>query len=181
MLFHDGTNARLEKLLTDVAKNSLSYELSLNLLLRAGYQDLLRAIRGRVDMIRALDISSSALTAQRDAAGRDCRQHRQRRGHAPGGRHADPVPPAFRDVHDGDGQGGPGVHVDAVRADPSPLRKKYDPGHMDADAQGYVQLPNVSITMEYVDALAASRAYEANAAMLNVTRSDDPAGDRLLA
>jgi flagellar basal-body rod protein FlgC len=71
----------------------------------------------------------------------------------------------------GDGQGGPGVHVDGIYADPSPLRQKYDPQHVDADAAGYVQFPNVSITMEYVDALAASRAYEANAAMLNVTRS----------
>ncbi len=71
----------------------------------------------------------------------------------------------------GDGAGGAGVHVDAVRADPSPFRAKYDPEHPHADAAGYVQLPNVSITMEYVDALAASRAYEVNAAMLNVTRT----------
>jgi flagellar basal-body rod protein FlgC len=70
----------------------------------------------------------------------------------------------------GDGVGGPGVHVDAVRLDPSPFMRKYDPGHQDADARGYVQLPNVSITMEYMDGLMASRAYEANAAMLNVTR-----------
>jgi flagellar basal-body rod protein FlgC len=55
--------------------------------------------------------------------------------------------------------------------DPSPFHEKYEPGHPDADERGYVQLPNVSITMEYVDALEASRAYEANAAMLNVSRN----------
>ncbi len=47
VLFHDGTNARLEELLGDVAKNSLSYEMATSLL-RGKYEDLLRAIRGRV-------------------------------------------------------------------------------------------------------------------------------------
>ena len=48
VLFHDGTNVRLEKLLTDTSQNSLSYELSTNLL-RGKFQNLLRAIRGRVE------------------------------------------------------------------------------------------------------------------------------------
>lgn len=48
VLFHDGTNARLEKILTDTSQNSMSYELSLNLL-RGKFQNLLRAIRGRVE------------------------------------------------------------------------------------------------------------------------------------
>ncbi len=47
VLFHDGTNAQVERLLTDVAQNSLSYELATNLL-RGRYETLLRAIRGRV-------------------------------------------------------------------------------------------------------------------------------------
>jgi len=47
VLFHDGTNARLEELLADVAKNSLSYEVATSLL-RGRYENLLRAIRGRV-------------------------------------------------------------------------------------------------------------------------------------
>ncbi len=47
VLFHDGTNARLEELLSDVAKNSLSYEVA-TALLRGRYEGLLRAIRGRV-------------------------------------------------------------------------------------------------------------------------------------
>ena len=46
VLFHDGTNARVEGLLSDVAKNSMSYDVSLSLL-RARYDTLLRAIRGR--------------------------------------------------------------------------------------------------------------------------------------
>lgn len=46
-LFHDGTNARLETLMTDVQQNALSYTMALNLL-RARYSDLLTAIRGTV-------------------------------------------------------------------------------------------------------------------------------------
>ena len=48
VLFHDGTNARLERLLADVSENALSYEMTMNLL-RGRYQGLLRAIRGRVE------------------------------------------------------------------------------------------------------------------------------------
>ncbi len=47
ILFHDGTNARLEQLLSDVAQNSLSYEMATSLL-RSRLDGLMRAIRGRV-------------------------------------------------------------------------------------------------------------------------------------
>ena len=122
-------------------------------------------------MIRALDISSSALTAQRTRLDviasniANAEVTRQEDG--------TPVPYRRRLVTftSGDGNGGPGVHVDAVQLDPSPFQTRYDPGHPDADTRGYVQLPNVSLTMEYVDALVASRAYEANVAMMNVTRN----------
>lgn len=46
VLFHDGTSARLERLMTDVNENALSYEMASNLL-RARLENLLRAIRGR--------------------------------------------------------------------------------------------------------------------------------------
>lgn len=74
----------------------------------------------------------------------------------------------------GDGTGGPGVHVNEVREDHSPFRMVYDPGHphaaLDGPTAGYVSYPNVSLTMEYIDAIEAGRAYEANIAMMNVTR-----------
>jgi flagellar basal-body rod protein FlgB len=47
VLFHDGTNARLEQLLADVNENSLSYDVTMNLL-RGRMETLMRAIRGRV-------------------------------------------------------------------------------------------------------------------------------------
>jgi flagellar basal-body rod protein FlgB len=46
VLFHDGTNARLEQTLGDISANSLSYELALSLL-KGNYEQMLRAIRGR--------------------------------------------------------------------------------------------------------------------------------------
>jgi flagellar basal-body rod protein FlgC len=60
-----------------------------------------------------------------------------------------------------DGVGG--VVVSGIVADPSPFPLQYDPGSPDANAQGFVQLPNVNVTAEMVDLLSASRAYEANA------------------
>jgi len=56
-----------------------------------------------------------------------------------------------------------GVAVVGIAADPSPPRLRYDPTHPDADAQGYVRLPNVDTVSEMVDLISASRAYEANA------------------
>ncbi|MDD5718362.1 MAG: flagellar basal body rod protein FlgC [Candidatus Krumholzibacteria bacterium] len=46
--------------------------------------------------------------------------------------------------------------------DASEFRVVFDPGHPDADEEGYVLLPNVDVITEMVDMIAASRAYEAN-------------------
>jgi flagellar basal-body rod protein FlgC len=64
--------------------------------------------------------------------------------------------------------GGHGVVVAGIGTDPSPLPLKYDPTNPAANAQGFVQMPNVSMTSEMVDMLSAARAYEAN-----VTAFDD--------
>jgi flagellar basal-body rod protein FlgC len=47
----------------------------------------------------------------------------------------------------------------------------YDPGHPDADENGYVMMPNVNILNEMVDMIAATRAYEANVTAINATKS----------
>ncbi len=132
-------------------------------------------------MIRSLDISASALTAQRIRL--DVISTNMSNAEATRQEDGTPIPYRRRYVTfaTGDGAGGAGVHVDTVALDGSPFRQKYDPGHKDANADGYVQLPNVSITTEYVDAMVASRAYEANAAMLGVTRGMISQAIRLLA
>lgn len=122
-------------------------------------------------MIRALDISSSALVAQR--ARMDVIAGNVANADATRQEDGTPIPyrRRFLTFTTGDGQGGPGVHVDEIRPDPSPFKMRYDPGHVDADPAGYIRLPNVDITLEYVDMMAASRAYEVNAAMLSITRN----------
>ena len=65
----------------------------------------------------------------------------------------------------GAGNGGSpgGVQVAGVVEDTAtPLKRVYDPGHPDADAQGYVSMPNVDTVTEMVDLISAQRAYEAN-------------------
>ncbi len=55
-----------------------------------------------------------------------------------------------------------GVEIAEITEDDSPFKMVYDPEHPDADEEGYVEKPNVDITMEMVDMIDASRAYEAN-------------------
>ena len=64
-----------------------------------------------------------------------------------------------------------GVKVTGIRKDDSPPRMIYEPGHPDADADGYVKLPNINIITEMVDMMTASRAYEANVTAVNVAKS----------
>ena len=61
------------------------------------------------------------------------------------------------------GGAGGGVRVVGIAQDARPSRLKYDPGHPDARADGYVELPNVDVVTEMVDLISASRAYDANA------------------
>ena len=68
-----------------------------------------------------------------------------------------------------DANGG-GVQVAGVVEDQTPLKRVYDPGHPDADAQGYVTMPNVDTVTEMVDLISASRAYEANVTAMNAAK-----------
>jgi flagellar basal-body rod protein FlgC len=63
-----------------------------------------------------------------------------------------------------------GVDVTAVVEDPTPARLVFDPGHPDANAEGYVAYPNVNPVLEMVDLMAATRAYEANVQVVNATK-----------
>jgi flagellar basal-body rod protein FlgC len=60
------------------------------------------------------------------------------------------------------GPSGGGAEVLAVQADTTPARMVYDPGHPDANADGYVRMPNVNPVTEMVDLITATRSYEAN-------------------
>lgn len=47
----------------------------------------------------------------------------------------------------------------------------YDPGHPDANAEGYVEKPNINIVAEMVDMITASRGYEANVTVINAAKT----------
>jgi len=65
---------------------------------------------------------------------------------------------------------GGGVRVIGIAEDSSPFQKVYNPGHPDADADGFVSLPNVSMAQEMVDLTYSSRLYQANITVFNATK-----------
>jgi flagellar basal-body rod protein FlgC len=62
------------------------------------------------------------------------------------------------------------VKVAGIITDPSPPVLKYDPQHPDADENGYVSLPDISVIEEMVNMMSASRSYEANVTAVNATK-----------
>jgi flagellar basal-body rod protein FlgC len=67
--------------------------------------------------------------------------------------------------------GGAGVRIGSVEHSSAPPKMKYEPGHPDADERGFVRYPAVDMTTEFVDALEATRAYEANVGVIEVTKN----------
>lgn len=64
-----------------------------------------------------------------------------------------------------------GVRVSAIVEDDREFKRVYNPEHPDADEEGYVSLPNVDYLKETVDAMAATRSYEANVTALNAIKT----------
>jgi flagellar basal-body rod protein FlgC len=63
-----------------------------------------------------------------------------------------------------------GVRVAAVVEDKGEFRRRYEPSHPDADADGFVAVPNVDVPEEMVDMIGAARAYQANLTAINLIR-----------
>jgi len=64
-----------------------------------------------------------------------------------------------------------GVQFNGVVEDPTLGDKIYRPGHPDADINGYIRSSNVNAMVDMADAVMAQRAYEANLAVINITKS----------
>ena len=64
-----------------------------------------------------------------------------------------------------------GVMVDSISQAQNPTKIVYDPNHPDADENGFVELPNVSVVEEMVNMVNASRSYEANVTIAQTTKS----------
>lgn len=136
-------------------------------------------------MFGTLDISTSALVAQRVRmdviAGNIANAEATSRADGKPG----PYQRRFVVFQPGDGKGGDGVHVAAVKEDTSPGQMVYDPSHPDARKagqwKGYVEYPNVEPITEMTNAMLASRAYEANISAMDVTKRMISSSMRLLA
>jgi flagellar basal-body rod protein FlgC len=132
-------------------------------------------------MFDALEISASGLTAERmrmDVTAQNLANAQTTRG-------ADGQPYRRKEVvlaeRQGPGSfgaalagamstGAKGVEVAAITEDQTPLKRVYDPSHPDADADGYVQMPNVDTVAEMVDLISAQRAYEANVTAMQAAK-----------
>ncbi len=134
-----------------------------------------------MDLFSILDLSGRALTAQRQRAevvtanmanaettrtpegGPYVRKHVVFQTDNPGG-FGSTLQSAFeRDVR--------GVHVAAVVPDATPAVRRFDPGHPDADTEGYVSFPAINPVEEMVDLMSSVRSYQLNTAAVQATKS----------
>ncbi|GKU78620.1 flagellar basal body rod protein FlgC [Paenibacillus sp. L3-i20] len=132
------------------------------------------------------DISASALTAQRmrmDVISSNIANAETTRGSFVNGKFEpykrklvvlEPMNQSFSNVLANQlngNQSSQGVRVSKIKEDHTPSKLVYNPTHPDADASGYVHMPNVDVAKEMVDMIAASRSYEANVTAINATKA----------
>jgi flagellar basal-body rod protein FlgC len=139
-------------------------------------------------MLPALDISSSALVAQRtriNAISSNLANISTTHNEAG---EATPYQPRFvifqTDPNVG-ANGAPGVKVASVQTAKLEPRLKYEPGNPDAiktgPNAGYVAYPNINMMTEFTDAMEASRAYEANLGTMEITKDLEQQTLRIIA
>ena len=122
-----------------------------------------------MDFFRAMDISASGLSAQRtrlNVASSNLANVQTTRTPEGGPYRRRDVVLSARRRDPGGATGMAGVAVERIQEDHSPPRLEFDPGHPDANADGYVAYPNVNLVEEMVDMITASRAYQAGIAAL---------------
>jgi flagellar basal-body rod protein FlgC len=129
-------------------------------------------------ILSAANISASGLTAERtrmEVVANNIANAFSTRG-ANGGpfRRQDVLFATVLDDQLRQGRGGPrnlnGVQVLGVVDDSSDFPMIFNPGHPDANGDGYVAMPNVSLPLEMVNLITANRAYEANLKVLQAFR-----------
>ena len=116
------------------------------------------------DFFTALRISGTGLSAERTrlniASSNLANAETTRTAEGGAYKRLDPVFQAIDAT--GEANGPQGVTVSKIVADQTEGKKVYSPGHPDADAQGFVTMPNVNPIHEVVNLLSAQRGYEAN-------------------
>jgi len=74
--------------------------------------------------------------------------------------------PVLKDAFNNDGSS-VGVRVMGIVESKAPLRREHDPGNPQADANGYIYLPNVNVVEEMANMISASRSYQTNVEVMN--------------
>lgn len=134
-----------------------------------------------MDFLTSLRISSSGLTANRkrmNAISSNIANAQTTRTPEGGAYRrkevvfgAEPARDSFSDILEGElDESAKKVHATEVLSTNRPPILKYDPGHPDANAQGYVAYPNINVMEEMANMISASRSYEANVSAFNTTK-----------
>lgn len=133
-----------------------------------------------MDFLTSMKISASGLSANRKRMGAISSNiaNAQTTRTAEGGPYrakevvfgSEPVRNSFSEILDGQ-INGQAVHATEVVNMNKPHILKYEPGHPDADPNGYVYYPNINIMTEMANMISATRAYEANINAFNTSKS----------
>jgi flagellar basal-body rod protein FlgC len=130
-----------------------------------------------VSLITALRINTSGLTAQRQrvevSSSNLANSETTRTAEGGAYRRKDVVfqSTSFGQTFEAAQGGASGVEVTDVVDDMRPFDRRFDPGHPDADPEGYVNYPNVNSMEEMANLVSAARSYEANLAAIAIVKS----------
>ena len=131
-----------------------------------------------MNLLTALDVNASGLTAQRqrvEVSSANLANSQTTRTEEGGAYRRKDVVFQASSFHDSLGsamsQGVTGVEVSGVVEDSRPFDRRYEPGHPDADKEGYVSYPNVNAMEEMANLVEAARSYEANLAAIGIVKT----------
>ena len=130
-----------------------------------------------MSLFSALEINTSGLTAQRqrvEVASSNLSNTESTRTPEGGAyRRKDVVfeTMSFGNALEDAGVGKLGVKVADVIDDTRPFDRRFEPGHPDADKEGYVNYPNVNSMEEMANMMSAARSYEANIAAISIVKT----------
>ncbi|MEI8143855.1 MAG: flagellar basal body rod protein FlgC [Alphaproteobacteria bacterium] len=124
-----------------------------------------------LDFLRSIRIAASGMRAQsgRMKVVAENLANANSTAQTPGGDPYRRKVPTFRTAFDAETQANT-VSLGPVRQAQGAFEQRYDPGHVAADARGYVKVPNVNTLVESMDMREAQRAYEANVGVVTATR-----------
>ncbi len=134
-----------------------------------------------IDVFRTMDVVSSALTAERTRLNAiasnvaNAQSTRSVDGEGPYKRkdvilESVPLETEFGEALNQANNPNTEVRVAEISEDQAPPRKVYNPSHADADAEGYILLPNINPVVEMANMISAERAYQHNVNLFQTTK-----------